>query len=49
MESGSFLTCGVEILTPIEELMEMQVTANALITKYDAPDRDEIDRMLLDE
>ena len=49
MESGSFLTCGAEILTPIEELMEMQVTANALITEYDAPNRDEIDRMLLDE
>ena len=49
MESGSFLTCGAEILTPIEELMEMQVTANALISEYDAPNRDEIDRMLLDE
>ena len=49
MESGSFLTCGVEILTPVEELMEMQVTANSLTSEYDAPNRDEIDRMLLEE
>ena len=49
MESGSFLTCGVEILTPVEELMEMQVTANALTSEYDAPNRDEIDRMLLED
>ena len=49
MESGSFLTCGAEILTPIEELLEMQETANELLSQYDAPNRDEIDRMLLDE
>ena len=49
MESGSFLTCGVEILTPVEELIEMQVTANSLTSEYDAPNRDEIDRMLLEE
>ena len=49
MESGSFLTCGVEILKPVEELMEMQVTANSLTSEYDAPNRDEINRTLQEE
>ena len=49
LESGSLLTCGVEILTPLEELLEMQVTANSFTSEYDAPDRDQFDHMLLDE
>ena len=47
--SGGFTSVETETLITADEMLEYQKEAGRLTNRYDAPNRDEIDRMLLDE
>ena len=47
--SGAFEYVKCEILTPAEEISENRPLAEQLAPSFNAPNRDEIDRILLDE
>ena len=47
--SGAFEYVKCEILTPAEEIGKNRRLAEQLAPSFNAPNRDEIDRMLLDE
>ena len=49
MSSGAFKTAEANFLITGAEMNAAQSRAGSMVAKYDAPNRDEIDRMLLDE
>ena len=49
MASGGFTSVETETLITADEMPAYQKEAGCLTDRYDAPNRDEIDRILLDE
>ena len=49
MAPGGYTNCKSEILHNEEEIASHQERARALFPSFDAPNRDEIDRMVLEE
>ena len=49
MAPGGYTNCKSEILHTEEEMASYRQRARALFPSFDAPNRDEIDRMLLKE
>ena len=49
MASGGFTSVENETLITADEMLAYQKEAGRLTDRYDAPNRDEIDRILLDE
>ena len=49
MATGGYTNCKSEILHNEEEIASHRQHAQALFPSFDAPNRDEIDRMLLEE
>ena len=49
LASGAYVGCECEVLHSPAEVKEQKKLARAVSPKFDAPNRDEIDRMLLDE
>ncbi len=49
MATGGYTNCKSEILHNEEEMASHRQRARALFPSFDAPNRDEIDRMLLEE
>ena len=49
MATGGYASAQCEVITTPEEFLEEAQSAAELTATFDAPNRDEIDRMLLDE
>ena len=49
MSTGAFLSVKADVLTPLAEFVEATKTLTKVYDLYEAPNQDEIDRMLLDE
>ena len=49
MATGAFSSAVSEIIATPEDFLEQSETAAELAERFDSPNRDEIDRMLLDE
>ena len=49
LASGVFTQTHAEVLIPVSEFSEALGELSQVFGAYDAPNRDEIDRMLLDE
>ena len=49
MSTGAFQSVEAEVLIPPNSISEAAETVSEVYGEYDAPNRDEIDRMLLDE
>ena len=49
MATGGYVSAQCEVITTPEEFLEEAQSAADLTATFDAPNRDEIDRMLLDE
>ena len=49
MSTGAFLSVKADVLTPLGEFVEATKTLTRVYDLYEAPNQDEIDRILLDE
>ena len=49
MSTGAFQSVEAEVLIPLNSISEAAKTVGEVYGKYDAPNQDEIDRMLLEE
>ncbi|MEC8564264.1 MAG: hypothetical protein VXY90_10270 [Pseudomonadota bacterium] len=49
MSTGAFSSTQAEVLIPLKEFVRAAKSVGKVYDLYDAPNRDEIDRMLLDE